>query len=92
MPADEVSLLTFIEKAFSEREAPQSVVREGHPNTDEYTDALMFQGKIWKDLTCADLDQYYAATSGFSPDAFCYFLPGIYSAGIREDRPDLLVV
>lgn len=50
-----------------------------------------FQTLTWRDVTCEILERHYEATSGFSPNAFCYFLPGIYSAGIREDRPDLLV-
>lgn len=87
----ECELLTFIEEAFSNRQAPESVVHKGHHDTDEFTDALAFEGKSWKDLTCAALTQYSSAVSGFSPEAYCYFLPGIYSAGIREHRPNLLV-
>ena len=86
-----MDLLSFIKEAFSDRLAPQSVVEAGHPPTDEYEDALAFEGKFWNELTCSDLQKYHAATSGFSPEAFCYFLPGIYSAGIRENRPDLIV-
>lgn len=37
------------------------------------------------------LEKYFDAVIGFSPSAFCYFLPGILSAGIKEDRPNLLV-
>jgi len=66
-------------------------VKPDHPATGEYADALMFQGKNWKSVTCKDLETHIDAIYGFSPAAFCYFLPAIYSSGIRESRPDLLV-
>ena len=86
-----MNLLALIEEAFAFRQAPLVVVKDHHPPTDEYEDAKAFQGKQWQEITCADLDQHFAAVHGFSPAAFCYFLPGIFSAGIREGRPDLLV-
>jgi hypothetical protein len=86
-----MTLLTFIEEAFAARQQPSVVVVEGHPPTDEYEDAKAFQGRNWREITCAELDMHPAAIFGFAPAAFCYFLPGIYSAGIRELRPDLLV-
>lgn len=91
MATDVGALLTFIAEAFKGRVLPQSVIEPERPSTDEYQDALSFAGKTWEQITCAELQKYYAATAGFSPDAFCYFLPGIYSSEIRENRPDLLI-
>lgn len=83
--------MAAIEAAFSASKPPNHLVEQDHPETDEYSDALAFQGKTWMETACSDWEQYPAAVFGFSPEAFCYYLPGIYSAGIRENRPDLLV-
>ncbi len=83
--------LSSIREAFAHRSLPMLVVRSDAPDTDEYDDARHFQGRTWESLTCAELDAHQDAMFGFSPEAFCYFLPGVLSAGIRENRPDLLV-
>lgn len=80
-----------IRDAFSHRERPSVITIPGHSLTTEYEDADAFQGKAWIDVRCSDLDKHMDAVHGFSPQAFCYFLPGIYCAGIGEQRPDLLV-
>jgi hypothetical protein len=81
----------LIEVAFAARGRPESM-RDITRDADEvYGDADAFAGIDWRDITCAMLEKHYDAIYGFSPAAFCYFLPGIYTAGIREDRPDLLV-
>jgi hypothetical protein len=86
-----MTLLSFIEEAFSMRAQPERVVEGDLAPTELYTDAIAFEGMDWRHLTCEMLDRYHDAVFGFSPAAFCYFLPGIFSAGIRERRPDLLV-
>jgi hypothetical protein len=86
-----VSVLSFIEEAFGQRPRPAEVVEDVLPRTELYADALAFGDLEWHMLTCSFLEQYHDAVFGFSPAAFCYFLPGIFSAGIKEARPDLLV-
>jgi hypothetical protein len=86
-----MNLLSFIEAAFSDRSAPSHVVNDNAPETDIYDDARTFAGKAWQEVTCDDWSSHPDAVHGFSPEAFCYFLPGIYCAGIRENRPNLLV-
>jgi len=83
-------LLTIIAEAFEGRVMPESVIEAGSPNTDNYEDAQKFAGKTWQQITCAEIQKYYDAIFGFSPEAFRYFLPGIYSAGIRENMPNLI--
>jgi hypothetical protein len=80
-----------IAEAFAGREKPMAVVLADRPPTDEYHDAMAFGDKTWQEVTCIDLETYPSAVYGFSPAAFCYFLPGIFLAGINENRPDLLV-
>jgi hypothetical protein len=86
-----MSDLNFIETAFAARTRPEFVRDMTRPPDDLYGDADAFVRMDWRDITCALLDQHHDAIYGFSPAAFCYFLPGIYSAGMRESRPDLLV-
>jgi hypothetical protein len=83
--------IEFIEKAFAKRERPQAVRDMSRPADEIYSDADAFAGKDWREVTCVLLEKHYNATSGLSPEAFCYYLPGIYVAGMREGRPDLLV-
>jgi hypothetical protein len=90
--SDPINLLHTIEEAFSTRKKPSTVVNPDHSNDDDYEDALEFKDKTWKELTCEDLQRYYVAISFWLPEAYCYFLPGIYSAIIRENKPDLIVV
>jgi hypothetical protein len=86
-----MSELNFIENAFAARARPEQVRDMTKPADEIYADADAFAGVDWRDVTCAMLDKHFDAVHGFSPMAFCYYLPGIFSAGIREGRPDLLV-
>ena len=90
-PAASVSILDFIEDSFRHRSRPERVVSGDYSSTELHTDALVFSGMDWRELSCAALQRHADAVFGFSPEAFCYYLPGIFSAGIRENRPDLLV-
>ena len=85
------SLVEQISAAFAHRPKPTGVVEAGQPATEIYDDARYFAEKYWQDVTCQELGQYRDAVFGFSPEAFCYFLPGIYCAGIRENQPTLIV-
>ncbi|MEZ0260601.1 MAG: DUF6714 family protein [Alphaproteobacteria bacterium] len=91
MQEDIEALLTFIAEAFKDRAMPETVIKAESPDSDLYEDAQEFTGKAWQQITCAELQQYYDAIFGFSPEAFRYFLPGIYCAGIRENQPNLIV-
>jgi hypothetical protein len=52
---------------------------------------LAFWGKPWWQITGLQLEKHFDAIFWFTPEAFCYYLPGIFSAGIKEDRPWLIV-
>jgi hypothetical protein len=84
-------LIRLISEAFAHRVRPASVVYEGCPPTELYSDAFFFADKTASELTCEDLTTYCDAISGFSAAAFCYFLPGILIATVRENRPDLII-
>jgi hypothetical protein len=86
-----MSILSEIESAFAHRSVPTMAVMPDAPNTTEYVDAMIFAGKKWREVTCQDLDAHSDAIFGFTPEAFCYFLPGIYTTGISQNRRDMLV-
>jgi hypothetical protein len=86
-----MNLIDFIEKSFTNRNQPDFVVNDPHPNTNEYIEAMHFQGKPWKSTDLEDWEKYSDAIYGFSPEAFCYYLPGIFCVGIKEECPNLLV-
>jgi len=86
-----MTALEIIEVAFASRTSPERVTEANAPLSEVYSDARAFEGKNWRSVNCGLLDTYPDCVHGFSPKAFCYFLPGIFSAGIRENRPDLIV-
>jgi hypothetical protein len=89
--AASVSILDFIDDSFRRRPRPERAVSGDYSSTELHLDALAFSGMDWRELSCAALQSHTDAVFGFSPEAFCYYLPGIPSAGIRVNRPDLLV-
>ena len=86
-----MKILDDIHEAFSHRSLPAQVTPRAAPDTDEYTDAQFFHGRGWETVTCSEWQSHPAAMFGFNPEAFCYFLPSVFTVGIRENQPDLLV-
>lgn len=88
-----MNLEQCIESAFADRKYPQSMIPKTFlKHTDIYTDALYFINRNWRTLTCTELNEHSEAIFGFSPHAYCYYLPGIMLASIRENNYDLLIV
>lgn len=83
-----------IYEAFSSREKPVNILVDTAANTfkEDYEDALFFSGKTNKEIICDDLERHPSCVFWFSPKAYLYFLPGIFSATYTENRPDILVV
>lgn len=80
-----------IENAFSKRRIPVEIITTDGLSMDEYGEAKRFTEVLAKDLKCDHLEKYYEAIYWLSPEAFCYYLPGIMLAGIRENEPNLLI-
>lgn len=57
----------------------------------ECADVISFWGKPWSSLTGSQLETHFEAIFWLTPEAFCYYLPGIFTAGIRENKPSLIV-
>jgi hypothetical protein len=86
-----MEIIETIQRAFAHRGLPPLVVMPEEPPSEMYDDACHFQGRTWSSLTCDELNEHQDAVFGFTPEAFCYYLPGIIAAGIRENRPHLLI-
>lgn len=86
-----MNILKKIDLAFTSRIKPEKVVLHESPITDEYKDASFFQEKSSDDIDCDFLEKHCDAIFGMSPEAFLYFLPGIYKAIFREQRPEIRV-
>lgn len=86
-----MKLLDSIDESFCWRSMPARTTTADHPPTDIYDDANAFAGIAWQDCDSHMWQKFPGAIFGFSPYAFCYYLPGAMTASV-EDSPDLLVV
>ena len=83
--------LQLIERAFSHRQKPALFLLPEQLAKHEYADVATFLGIHWSSVTCDQLERHFEAIYWFTPETFCYYLPGIFSAGIKEERPELIV-
>jgi len=86
-----MELTAKIEEAFQDRKMPVMFLVPEQLAKHETDDVMVFLGKHWSSLTTDELEKYFEAIYWFTPEAFCYYLPGIYTASIKENEPDLMV-
>ena len=80
--------LDLINSAFANR-APPLVLTDSMQLSDcEYAEVMSFQGLSRQDVTFSQVERCSDAVFWFSPEAFCYYLPGILVAGLKETRWD----
>lgn len=80
--------LALIAQAFAGR-APPAVLTDSMQLTDaEYEEVMSFEGLDWQDVTFEQVRRCPDAVFWFSPEAFCYYLPGILAAGLRAASCD----
>lgn len=80
--------LNLISRAFKDRKPPSLLTDSMQLSDWEYEEVMSFQGKKWTDVDFELVERCPDAVFWFSPEAFCYYLPGILSAGLRETRWD----
>lgn len=80
--------LERIAAAFAERAKPSILTDSKQLSDWEYEEVMSYEGFGWRDVTFEQVAKYPDAVFWFSPEAFCYFLPGILSAALKEDRRD----
>jgi len=68
---------------------PRQVVLEDAPRTNEYLEALNFEGLGWEMMDSDFLVKNSDALYAFTPEAFCYYLPTFLVHGfeLREAPP-----
>lgn len=86
-----MELIQHIIDAFSWRPLPEKVIADGAIASELTRDALAFQGKAYTDITSTDWKKYFDAVYGFTPDAFCYYLPNIMILKLRTPNEDFLI-
>jgi hypothetical protein len=84
-----MKIINSIKNAFENRSSFKVIsLRQQLP--EEISELKYFLNKDPYELTGESLELYFEAINWFSPDAFCYFLPGIIITSIRE-KSDLLM-
>ena len=78
--------LTVIETAFADRPPPSEMTNSKQLSDVEYEEVMSFEGLRWQDIAFDRIEQNADAVFWFSPEAFCYYLPGILAAGLKENR------
>jgi hypothetical protein len=91
MRSDHEALLEQIATAFAARQRPDQVTPETHPDSEIYQDAEKFSGRHWSSFTCAELDILFDGLLGMNAQAYCYFLPAVMNATIRENDPYIIM-
>lgn len=81
----------LIEEAFSHRRLPRLFLVSEELAAHECEDVTSFWGKPWSSVNGLQLEKHFEAIFWFTPEAFCYYLPGIFTAGIKETKPWLIV-
>lgn len=80
--------LDKIKQAFANRPAPNVMTDSNQLLDFEYEELMSFEGMRWQDVTFDQIERNSDAVFWFSPEAFCYYLPGFMSAGLQENRTD----
>ena len=80
-----------IRQAFAHRARPTILSTSSQLSQTELMDLIAFSGFEWDKVDADMWEKYFDMISLFSPEAFCYYLPGVCTASLREKRPDLIV-
>lgn len=80
--------LGLIARAFAGRTPPSEITDSKQLTDVEYDEVMSFDGMRWQDVTFAQIERNSDAVFWFSPEAFRFYLPGLMSAGLRENRCD----
>jgi len=78
--------LDLINDAFANRTPPLEMTDSNQLSDSEYAEAMSFEGLHWQDVTFNLVEQNPDVVFWFAPEAFCYYLPGILAAGLKENR------
>ncbi|HEM7809812.1 TPA: hypothetical protein U2L28_003383 [Burkholderia multivorans] len=85
-------LIFRISECFKSRKKPDVLVGSNELTYDEIEEVNFVGAYDWSETTGDLWEKYSAVLSWFSPDAFCYYLPGVMVSSIKENEPNLIVV
>lgn len=85
-----MTIIKYIQNAFAERSSYKVISLSEQLSAEEKQEVNFFENQNRYNLTGDILEEHFEAISWFSPEAFCFFLPGILTTGIRE-HTDLLM-
>lgn len=85
-------ILETIDAAFKERGLPKELYTSRGLSDCELKELENFSIYDWRDMNGEQLENNYEALYWLSPQAFCFYLPGIMSASVRENEPNLICV
>lgn len=88
--AGAAAILEQVAQSFAHRPPPTVITDSMQLTEGEFAEVMAFDGLHWQDVTLALVEQCPDVVFWFSPEAFCYYLPGLFSAGLRENRADLM--
>jgi len=80
--------LELIDSAFAGRGAPAVMTDSMQLSDVEYEEVMSFDRMGWEDVTFDQVQRDSDAVFWFAPEAFCYYLPGLLAASLRESRLD----
>jgi hypothetical protein len=86
--AQAAAALKLIGAAFSNRRPPSVMTTSMQLSDVEYEEVMSFAGLRWEEVTFGQVERYADAVFWFAPEAFCYYLPGLLAAGLKEARWD----
>ena len=76
----------LIEAGFAGRNPPALMYDSKQLLDFEYDEVMSFDQMRWQDVMLSHVDQAPGAVFWFSPEAFCYYMPGFLAAGLRENN------
>ena len=80
--------LDAIHAAFAHRTPPAVMTDSLQLSDVEYEEVMTFVGVRWQNVGFDAVARNADAVFWFSPQAFCYYLPGFMAAGLKEGRTD----
>ena len=78
--------LGLINAAFANRAPPLEMTDSKQLSDLEFAEVMSFEGLRWQDITFDLIERNSDVVFWLAPEAFCYYLPGILAAGLKENR------
>jgi len=89
---DALRVSNLVRTSFSQRVRPVKATNSLELSSDEQENLKEIFQFSWKETSAKDWERLSDVVSWFSPEAFCYYLPGIIVASIEENCPTLTAV